>query len=172
MGGGDKTLLRLGQRTILAEILRRLERQAAAVALSANGDPARFAAYGLPVLADATPDQGPLAGLLAGLEWAAGVGAEALLSVPGDTPFVPRDLVSRLSPAPACAASLGHVHPLVALWPVACLDSLRVWRNPRVRAFAESVGMRHVAFEDASAFLNVNTPEELTRAVEASRRMD
>jgi molybdopterin-guanine dinucleotide biosynthesis protein A len=172
MGGGDKTLLSLGPRTILAEILARVSPQAAAVALSANGDPVRFAAYALPVLADAVLDQGPLAGLLQGLEWAAVLGAEALLSVPGDTPFVPRDLAARLSPAPACAASGGHVHPLVALWPVACLDRLRGWRSPRVRGFAEAVGMRQVAFEDALAFLNVNTQEEWAAAVEAARRMD
>jgi molybdopterin-guanine dinucleotide biosynthesis protein A len=172
LGGGDKTLLSLGRRSMLAEILLRLRPQASAIALSANGNPARFAAYNLPVLADALPDQGPLAGLLQGLEWAADLGAQALLSVPGDTPFLPRDLAARLSPAPACAASGGEVHPLIALWPVACLGRLREWRNPRVRAFAEAIGMRQVAFDDASAFLNVNTPHALAAAVEAARRMD
>jgi molybdopterin-guanine dinucleotide biosynthesis protein A len=172
MGGVDKPLLSLGRRTILAEILLRLRPQAAMVALSANGDPARFGAYGLPVLADPVPDQGPLTGLLQGLEWAARCGAEALLSVPGDTPFVPRDLVARLSPAPACAASGGHVHPLVALWPVASRSRLHAWTNPRVRSFASAIGMREVAFADAQAFLNVNTHADLAAAVEAARAMD
>jgi molybdopterin-guanine dinucleotide biosynthesis protein A len=167
MGGVDKPLLSLGRHTILAEILLRLRPQVAAIALSANGDPARLGAYGLPVLADPVPDQGPLAGLLQGLEWAAGCGAEALLSVPGDTPFVPRDLATRLSPAPACAASGGHVHPLVALWPVSCRHRLQGWTDPRVRSFAQAIGMREVVFADEAAFLNVNTPDDLA----AARRM-
>jgi len=167
MGGVDKPLLPLGGATILAEILARVRPQVAAVALSANGDPARFGAYALPVLPDPVADQGPLLGVLQGLEWAAGFGAEILLTVPGDTPFIPRDLVVRLSPAPACAASGGHIHPLVALWPVACRARLRGWTQRRVRGFAEAIGMRIVAFEDDGAFLNVNTDADL----EAARRM-
>jgi len=171
MGGVDKPLLSLGDRTILAEILARLRPQAGAVALSANGDQARFGGYGLPVLPDPVADQGPLAGVLQGLEWAAGGGAEMLLTIPGDTPFVPRDLALRLCPAPACAASGGHLHPLVALWPVACRERLRSWTDKRVRSFAEAIGMRAVVFEDDGAFLNVNTPADLAAAVEAARRM-
>jgi len=171
MGGVDKPLLPLGGTTILAEILTRLRPQAGAIALSANGDPARFGVYGLPVLPDPVPDQGPLMGVLQGLDWAAGRGAEALLTIPGDTPFIPPDLISRLSPAPACASSAGHVHPLVSLWPVACRDRLRGWTNKRVRSFAETIGMRIVAFENDGAFLNVNTPADLALAVEAARRM-
>ena len=172
MGGRDKPLLSLGSRTILAEILGRLEGQAQAIALSANGDPLRFAAYHLPVLPDPTADQGPLSGVLEGLKWAASLGAEALLTVPGDTPFIPRDLAQRLQPAPACASSSGNVHPLAALWPVTCLDRLQTWQNPRVRSFANEIGMRHVAFPDPNAFLNVNTPADLAIAVEAARTMD
>jgi molybdopterin-guanine dinucleotide biosynthesis protein A len=172
MGGGDKPLLALGGRTILAELLGRLRPQVSAVALSANGDPLRFASYGLPVLPDPVPDQGPLAGLAQGLIWAAVIGAEALLSVPGDTPFVPRNLAVRLSPAPACAVSGGHIHPLVALWPVGCRDKLQGWPDPRVKTFAASIGMRQVLFDDELAFLNVNTPADLTAAVEAARTMD
>jgi molybdopterin-guanine dinucleotide biosynthesis protein A len=164
LGGVDKPLLRLGGTTILAELLARLRPQAEAVALSANGDPARFAAYDLPVLPDPVPDQGPLAGVLEGLHWAARCGAQALLTVPGDTPFIPSDLADRLSPAPACAASGGHVHPLVALWPVACRGRLQGWTGKRVRSFAEAIGMREVGFEDAGAFLNVNTPGDLAAA--------
>jgi molybdopterin-guanine dinucleotide biosynthesis protein A len=172
MGGADKPLLALGERTILAELLRRLRPQVASVALSANGDPSRFASYALPVLPDPVPDLGPLMGLMQGLDWAAAIGAETLLSVPGDTPFVPRDLVARLRPAPACAVSGGHVHPLVALWPVACRHELQRWQDPRVKAFAASIGMRQVPFDDALGFLNVNTPADLAAAVEAARAMD
>ena len=169
MGGGDKPLLDVGGRPMLARILTALG--PLPVAISANGDPARFAAFGRPVLPDGPyAGQGPLAGLLAGLDWAAGLGAEALLSVPGDTPFVPPDLVRRLSPAPACAASLGQPHPLVALWPVGCRAALRAWLdapNPRaVFRFARTIGVRLVDFpvQTTDPFLNVNTPEELTDA--------
>ena len=172
MGGLDKPLLSLGRRTILAEILLRLAGQATAIALSANGDPGRFANYPLPVLPDTVADHGPLAGVLRGLEWAAEIGADEVLTVPGDTPFIPEDLAHRLSRAPAWASSAGHVHPLVALWPTAARDHLRTWEGRRVRSFGELVGMRTVIFDDPAAFLNVNTPADLAIAVEAARAMD
>ena len=174
LGGGDKPLRALGGKTLLAHVLARLGTAGdMAIALSANGDPARFAGFGLPVLDDgAFAGQGPLAGVLAGLDWAAGRGAGALLTVPGDTPFIPRDLAARLAPAPACAASGGRVHHLVALWPVAARAALRsrlAADGPRkVAVFAATVGLRVVAFADedqpCDPFLNVNTPEDLARA--------
>jgi len=174
LGGGDKPLLALGGRTLLAHVLARLRAAGdVAIALSANGDPARFARFGLPVLDDgAFAGQGPLAGVLAGLDWAAACGAGALLTVPGDTPFIPRDLAARLAPAPSCAASFGRVHPLVALWPVTARAALRSRLSadgPRnVAAFAATLGLRAVAFaaedQPCDPFLNVNTPEDLARA--------
>ena len=171
MGGGDKTLLRIGRRTMLSSILDAL--RPLPVAISANGDPERFAEYGLPILADGPfIDQGPLAGVLAGLDWAVEQGATALLTVPGDTPMIPRDLASRLWPPPACAASLGQAHTLVALWPVAARDSLRAWLEvpgPRHAArFATRIGMREVAFaaETWDPFVNVNSPADLDRLKE------
>ncbi|MGH7041060.1 MAG: NTP transferase domain-containing protein [Acetobacteraceae bacterium] len=109
LGGVDKSLLDLGGRALLAWIIERLRTEpVGAIALSANGDPARFAAFGLPVLDDGPfAGAGPLAGLLAGLDWAASRGAATLLSVPGDTPFVPAGLVQALAPPPACAAGDG-----------------------------------------------------------------
>lgn len=143
----------------------------AEIAISANGDPARFAAFGRPVLADGPfTGEGPLAGILAGLDWAFRIGAVALLSVPGDTPFVPRGLAAALSPPPACAASDGHVHHLVALWPVGVRMTLRDHLSrpgPRhVARFAEAIGMRRVDFPPAAwdPFLNVNTPADLAAA--------
>ena len=126
MGGGDKPLRLLGGRPLLDHVLDRIRPQVRAVALNANGDPARFAAWGLPVLPDPLPgNPGPLAGVLAGMRWAASVGAAYVLSVPTDTPFLPSDLVERLDAARrlagvpiACAASGGPTHPVVALWPV------------------------------------------------------
>src|SRR5579875_3676841 len=104
MGGGDKPLLRIGGATLLERLLAVLGVETARIAISANGDPARFAATGFPVLPDrAFAGEGPLAGLLAGLDWAAGQGADTLLTVPGDTPFIPSGLAAALSPAPACA---------------------------------------------------------------------
>jgi molybdopterin-guanine dinucleotide biosynthesis protein A len=135
MGGGDKPLRLLGGRPLLDHVLARVAPQVAGVILNANGDPARFAPYGLPVVPDPLPDHpGPLAGILAGLDWAAAHRPEVadILSVPGDCPFLPADLLARLEAARAaagvplaCAASGGHTHPPVALWPVALRGALR-----------------------------------------------
>ena len=135
MGGGDKPLRLLGGRPLLDHVLDRVRPQVAGVILNANGDPARFAAYGLPVVADPLPDfPGPLAGVLAALDWAAAHRPEVatVLSVPGDGPFLPPDLVARLQAARAaagvpmaCAASGGWTHPPIALWPVALRGELR-----------------------------------------------
>jgi molybdopterin-guanine dinucleotide biosynthesis protein A len=169
IGGGDKPLLTIGSQTMLARILGMLG--PLPVAISANGDPARFASFGCPVLSDgAFTGQGPLAGVLAALDWAADRGALALLSVPGDTPFLPPELAERLAPAPACAASGGRPHPLIALWPVVCRTSLRAWLtgsgSRAVMAFARSIGARAVEFPSrpSDPFLNVNSPEDLAEA--------
>ena len=142
-----------------------------AIAISANGDPARFAIYGYPVLPDGDfADQGPLAGVLAGLVWAHGFGAEALLTVPGDTPFIPTGLAAALTPAPACAASGGRHHHTVALWPIEARIALRAHLSrpgPRdVARFAAAIGMRPVDFSSDpwEPFLNVNTPADLETA--------
>ena len=168
MGGGDKPLLELGGRTLIARIMERI---AGPVAISANGDPARFAAFGCPVLGDGEhAGQGPLAGVLAGLGWAASLGADALLTVPGDTPFIPRGLAGALAPAPAWAVSGGRCHTLVALWqPLVrerLMASLSEPGSRSVTAFGEALGMRTVVFatEPFDPFLNVNTPADLVAA--------
>jgi molybdopterin-guanine dinucleotide biosynthesis protein A len=171
LGGGDKPLLDVGGRPMLARILATLQGDLSDIAISANGDPARFAAFGRPVLADgAFAAQGPLAGILAGLDWAAGLGCSALLSVPGDTPFIPRGLPARLAPAPSCAVQGGRTHHLVALWPVAARDELRAMlAAPGARAvarFAARIGVRGVEFPatQAALFANVNTADGLAEA--------
>ena len=169
MGSGDKTLLKLGEHTLLAHILAALIADHPHIAISANGDPARFASFALPVLPDPIPGQGPLGGALAGLEWAAALGARTLLTVPGDTPLIPPGLAASLAPAPSVAESGGRRHHLVARWPTACAPALRAWlRRPgprSVRAFAETLGMRPVPFA-GDPFANVNTPSDLA-ALEA-----
>ncbi|HEX7967440.1 MAG TPA: molybdenum cofactor guanylyltransferase MobA, partial [Stellaceae bacterium] len=134
MGGGDKCLRPLAGRPILAHIIERARGQVTALALNANGDPARFEAFGLPVVADSVSGfAGPLAGVLAGLDWAAGVPqATHVASFAGDAPFFPPDLVARLASAIAddahdlaCAASAGRAHPVFGLWPVALREALR-----------------------------------------------
>lgn len=171
MGGGDKPLLSIGGQPMLARVLAALANQTVRWAISANGDPARFAAFGAPVLGDGEfIGRGPMAGVLAGLDWAAREGATTLLTVPGDTPFVPPDLLALLAPAPACAASGGRVHPLVALWPVAARGLLRralmAERGLSATRFADTIGMRRVAFDDSAGdpFFNVNTTADLALA--------
>ena len=164
MGGGDKPLLRLGNHTLLARILTGLALDHPHIAISANGDPARFAPCNRPVLPDPIPNQGPLGGVLAGLEWAASLGADTLLTVPGDTPLIPLRLAAALAPGPSVAESQGRRHHLVALWPVSAAGPLRAWLEqpgPRsVRAFADTLAMRPVTFP-GDPFANVNTPGDL-----------
>jgi molybdenum cofactor guanylyltransferase len=135
MGGGDKPMRTILGRTILARVIARLSPQCDELILNANGDPARFAAFGLPVIADGVPDfPGPLAGILAALDWAAVNRPEVthMLSAAADCPFLPRDLVARLEAARekdnaelAVAASDGQSHPVIGLWAVHLRDELR-----------------------------------------------
>ena len=135
MGGGDKPMREIGGRTILARVIARLQPQCDGLVLNANGDPARFSSFGLPVIADGVADfPGPLAGILAALDWAAANRPEVswMLSAAADCPFLPRDLVSRLHRARieqdtqlAVAASDGQSHPVIGLWSVALRDQLR-----------------------------------------------
>jgi molybdopterin-guanine dinucleotide biosynthesis protein A len=135
MGGGDKPMRRIAGRTILERVIARLKPQCDGLILNANGDPARFAAFGLPVIPDGVADfPGPLAGILAALDWAAANRPEVkwVLSAAADCPFLPRDLVSRLVAALrdenaelAVAASDGQSHPVIGLWSVALREQLR-----------------------------------------------
>jgi molybdopterin-guanine dinucleotide biosynthesis protein A len=175
MGGGDKGLRLLGGRPLLDHVLDRIRPQVCAMALNANGDPARFAAWGLPVLADTLPDNpGPLVGVLAGMRWAAARGVADVLSVPTDTPFLPQSLVAALTEARraagvpiACAASLGRTHPVVALWSVGLAEALEAALRDGVRRIDRWTAMQGTtAVEfDATAgdpFFNVNSPDDLT----------
>jgi molybdopterin-guanine dinucleotide biosynthesis protein A len=180
MGGGDKTRMRIGGKSILERVLVRLEPQCAAVILNANGDPARFADSGLPVVPDTVPGfAGPLAGILAGLDWTA-AHAPAIVdvvSVPGDCPFLPGDLVARLSAARqaagvplACARSGDWRHPVVGLWPVALREDLRKALVQEDMRKIEAFTARHgVAVSDWPAapidpFFNINTPADAAEA--------
>jgi molybdopterin-guanine dinucleotide biosynthesis protein A len=135
MGGGDKPMRQIGGRTILARVIDRLQPQCDGLILNANGDPSRFAAFGLPVISDGVADfPGPLAGILAALDWAASNRPEVefILSAAADCPFLPRDLVARLHAARiaenaelAVAASDGQSHPVIGLWSVALREQLR-----------------------------------------------
>lgn len=168
MGGGDKTLRELHGRPLLAHILARLAPQCGAVAINANGDAARFAAYGLPVWPDAVPGLGPLGGVLAALEASP---LPFILTVPGDAPFLPPDLVARLhagrgAAAVAQAASGGRGHPVIALWPRALAPALRQALAAGERAVGRFAASQGVALVDwqGEPFLNINTPEDLARA--------
>ncbi|EAR50377.1 molybdopterin-guanine dinucleotide biosynthesis protein A [Oceanicola granulosus HTCC2516] len=175
MGGGDKGRLPLGGGTILGHVIARLSPQVDALALNANGDPARFADLALPVLPDGIDGHpGPLAGVLAGLDWAAGRGASHVVSAAADTPFLPCDLVPRLllaaddAGAPiALAASPGGRQPTFGLWPVALRDDLRAALGAGVRKvvqWTDRHGAATARFPDDAAFFNVNTPDDLAAA--------
>jgi molybdopterin-guanine dinucleotide biosynthesis protein A len=177
MGGGDKPLRLLGGRTLLDRAIDRIRPQVSAMVLNANGDPARFAAWNLPVVPDPIEGYaGPLAGILAGLRWAAGQGATDVLSVPTDTPFLPGDLLARLQSARAlaavplaCAASGGWTHPVIGLWPVALADALEADLRAGMRKIDRWTAQHGVAHADFAMtpfdpFFNVNTPDELVLA--------
>ena len=180
MGGGDKALLRIGNATILERVLDRLTPQCSRLILNANGDPKRFAFTGLPVIADEVPDfAGPLAGVLAALDWAATHAPDTawIASVPGDCPFLPRDLVARLHAARsaadqplACARSGEWRHPVVGLWPVALRADLRRALVDEDLHKIEVWTARHgIAIADwpvtpVDPFFNVNTPDDAAAA--------
>lgn len=180
MGGGDKTLLPLAGRPLMSYVIQRLQAQLGMVAISANGDPNRFAGFDLPVLPDTVPGHaGPLAGVLAGLEWAVGTGASGLVTVAGDTPFFPTALVQRLAYVGGgtrigVAQSCGRPHPVFALWPLALRSPLAAFLaagEHRVMSFIERHDWIGVDFAPEAGlhgpfdpFFNINTPEDLRQA--------
>ncbi|MEM9780198.1 MAG: molybdenum cofactor guanylyltransferase MobA [Pseudomonadota bacterium] len=174
MGGGDKCLLPLGGGVLLDQVLTRLVPQTGPIALNANGDPSRFDRFDLPVIPDSIEGfAGPLAGVLAGLDWAHAQGAAQIVTVAGDTPFFPSDLTARLtqaaSPAGLALAATpdGHRHPTFGLWPTALRDDLRAALTAGTRkvvAWTDGHGCGTAQFDSEAAFFNVNTPEDLTTA--------
>jgi molybdenum cofactor guanylyltransferase len=180
MGGGDKCLHEIGGKAILARVIERLRPQVDALVLNANGDPARFSALGLPVLSDSIPNfAGPLAGVLAGLEWAAAHHPQAhyIVTVPADGPFVPRDLVRHLADTLAAedaelvtAASGAQTYPVAGLWPVklrvALQEALSQEGVRKVDAWTRRFRRAVATFpaEPVDPFFNANTPEQLAEA--------
>ncbi len=180
MGGGDKSLMPLGGQPMLVGIVARVRPQVGALILNANDDPARFAAFGLPVVPDVIDGfAGPLAGVLSGMIWAKANAPAAtwLASVATDVPFVPRDVVARLrlaaerEKAPiACAASNGRNHPVIAVWSLALADALRrALTEEGVRKVDAWTARYRVAIVDFAAdpidpFFNVNDPGDLAEA--------
>ncbi|NDV53422.1 MULTISPECIES: molybdenum cofactor guanylyltransferase MobA [unclassified Salipiger] len=191
MGGGDKGLLEIGGAPLLQRVIDRIEPQVGGLALNANGEAARFARYRLPVLPDTIAGfPGPLAGVLAGLDWAAEQGADSIVTVAADTPFFPCDLVPRLllaaEEAPhllalACTPRSGdealksgggkkiNRHPTFGLWPVSLRNDLRAALEGGLRKvvlWTDQHGAGEALFsaEPFDPFFNVNTPEDLARA--------
>jgi molybdopterin-guanine dinucleotide biosynthesis protein A len=180
MGGGDKALLEIGGKPILERVIERFGPQVGHLVLNVNGDPERFAAYGLPVAADPVEGfAGPLAGVLAGLDWTSTHHREIewVVSAASDSPFLPEDLVARLAAAVtdraadmACAASGGRNHPVFGLWPVRLRNELRramVEEDiKKVDVWTARYALAVVDFEDRpfDPFFNANRPEDLERA--------
>jgi molybdopterin-guanine dinucleotide biosynthesis protein A len=179
MGGGDKPMRVIGERTILDHVVERLGPQCDELLLNANGDPSRFARFGLPVAADTIEGYaGPLAGILAGLEWTARFrpGVEWVVSVAGDCPFLPRDLVARFHTARmsagadlAVAESGEQAHPVIGLWKVALRNELRLALTDGLRKIDRWTARYRLATvswpaEPVDPFFNANTVEDLAEA--------
>ncbi len=182
MGGGDKARLKIGGSTILDRVLATLSGQCVDIIINANGDPKRFADTGCVVVPDNVPGHpGPLAGILAGLDWLAAQdnGVEWIVSVPGDCPFLPDDLVERLHMARrgqgtgvplACARSGEWRHPVVGLWPLALRNDLRKalveddLRKIEMWTAKHGIAIADWPAEPVDPFFNVNTPEDAERA--------
>jgi molybdopterin-guanine dinucleotide biosynthesis protein A len=181
MGGGDKGLLELAGRPMLGHVICRLGAQVGAMVINANGDPQRFAAFGLPVVPDTIDGfVGPLAGVLAGMRWSAAHAPDArwIVTAAGDAPLLPGDLVAQLMAAVASrpgsialAQSHGELHPVIGLWPVALADDLEAQLRGGVRKvlhWTDRHGTVPVPFPparvcgiDIDPFFNANTPQEL-----------
>ena len=180
MGGGDKPMRSIAGRTILDRVIARLAPQCDGLILNANGDPARFAAFGMPVIADSVADfPGPLAGILAALDWTAANRPEAgwILSAAADSPFLPRDLVARLQQARtaegaelAVAASGGQSHPVIGLWSVHLREQLRhalvVEDIRKIDRWTARYRLATVAWptEPLDPFFNANTMDDIAEA--------
>lgn len=181
--GGNKALATLGGRPLVAHIVASLSAQTPHIIVNANADADRFAFLGLPVVSDSQPDLGPLAGLLAAMDWTlrSAATATAIVSVSTDTPFLPPDLVDRLSQAaisgrPAIAASLERLHPVIGLWPLTLRDALEQSLRAQRRsvemfakhhdAIAVPFTLRTMGSRAVDPFFNANTPDELAYAEE------
>ena len=193
MGGGDKPLVEIGGAPMLARVIERFRQQVAHLALNANGDPNRFARFDLPVVADTIEGfAGPLAGILAGMRWAAKTVPEArfVASAAADTPFFSKNLVARFAEGVpdqatiALAASRGGVHPVFGLWPVALADDLEEFlvsgESGKILAYVDRHARVDVRFDDivlpagerVDPFFNVNTPDDAARAEEIAAALE
>lgn len=172
LGGGDKCLLPLGDGTILSHVITHLRPQTDALLINSNSDAALFGSSGLEVRADVLPGRlGPLAGIHTAMLWAQEMAADAVLTVPADTPFLPDDLVARLAvarePGGACiAASGGELHPVIGLWPAALAERLEAYlagAEYRVRAWLGLISFKTIDFDMGTIdpFWNINTPDDL-----------
>lgn len=179
MGGGDKPLKTIAGRTILSRVIERLRPQVSGLVLNANGNPERLAGFGLPVTADSIAGYaGPLAGILAGLDWIARYSPSTsdMVSVAADCPFLPTDLVARLQAARreagmalAAASSGGWTHPVIGLWPLAIREPLRaaiLAGERKIDRFTPAHGIAHAhwSIDPYDPFFNANAPEDLAQA--------
>jgi len=186
MGNIDKAMVELASQPLLERVLQRMKPQTPSIIINANGDPKRFSRWELPVVADTVSDfPGPLAGILAAMEWA-GVNkpeSQWIVSVPVDTPFIPRDLIERFSQSItdnkaelSCAKSDGRAHPVVGLWPVALAGDLRtalsVDNIRKVDLWTARFNLVHTEFDTSSIdpFFNINRPEDIERAEQVLQR--
>lgn len=175
MGVPDKCLLKFGSESVLSRIIATLKPQVGEILINSNSDPERFKDFGLPVRADVLPGRlGPLAGVLTAMIWAEEHGHSHVVTVPGDVPFLPDDLICRMTAAaqfrrPVVLASGGRVHPTIGLWPVGLAERLDQTINSgvsRMLTWCRLVGAVELMYppENTDHFLNLNTPADMEYA--------
>ncbi len=178
MGGGDKNLMKLGTKPVLSHVLDRVDFGAMPKMINANGDAARYASFGLPVCADVIDGYaGPLAGILTGLEWVAAHHADCshMVSLATDAPFLPQDLITRLTKAIADGADIAQAmsfsrrHPVFAIWPLALAGPMRQALADeglrKIDDFTDRYKCVTVTFEgDPDPFMNLNRPDDFDTA--------
>ena len=188
--GGDKGLLLLEGTSLLSRVVQRLQPQVGALVLNANGDPARFSSFELPVISDSVEGYaGPLAGVLAGMDWAFERGHTHIVTAAADTPFFPSNLVEKLHQAqeeqkkPIALAATPHPakgllrQPTFGLWPVDLREDLRRALNDGIRKIVQwtdrhGTALASFEFEENDPFFNVNTPQDMLRAQEILRAQE
>lgn len=175
MGVPDKCLLQIGSESMLSRIIATLKPQVGSLLINSNSNPERFKDFDVPVRGDVLPGRlGPLAGVLTAMTWAKEIGYSHVVTVPGDVPFLPDDLIVRMKAAgqyrrPVIVASGDRIHPTIGLWPVELAERLAQSMNAgvaRMLVWCKIAGAVELLYptDNTAYFSNLNTMTDLARA--------